>query len=155
MRESEQCTIGLTGHPPTEHTIENMMEQYEDELSEIIVYVSSLRRTFNRKLDDHLFIIEQQRERIELQQHLFDEQRTVIDELAWQIRDLRDSVRQCCEKMAEFEMNQTRRNNEAATSSAVHSADYDNADNHSRGRLQRQGHVVLEGNFSYNFFLEH
>lgn len=119
------------------------MAQYEDELSEIIVYVSGLRRTFNRKLDDQLFIIEQQRERIEFQQHLIDEQKAIVDELAWQIRDLRDSVRQCCEKMAEFEVNQS---NAIGHCSGVRSDVDDGAPQvQTRRRLERQKHVG-EGN---------
>lgn len=67
---------------------------HEEEISELIMYVTDMRRTFNRKLDDHLFIMQQQNERIEKQIRTIDEQREVIDELAWQIRDLRDSIRQ-------------------------------------------------------------
>lgn len=69
-----------------------------DEISEIIEYITGMRRTFNRKLDDHLFIMEQQNHRIEEQYRVIDEQRVIIDELAWQIRDLRDSVRQVSEQ---------------------------------------------------------
>lgn len=67
---------------------------HAEEISELIMYVTDMRRTFNRKLDDHLFIMEQQNDRIEKQIRTIDEQREVIDELAWQIRDLRDSIRQ-------------------------------------------------------------
>lgn len=58
-----------------------------DEIEEIVYYISEMKRSFNRKLDDHLFIIEQQNNKINEQAH-------IIDELAWQLRDLRDSVRQ-------------------------------------------------------------
>lgn len=75
-----------------------MSHPHEDEISEIIEYITGMRRTFNRKLDDHLFIMEQQNHRIEEQYRVIDEQRVVIDELAWQIRDLRDSVRQVSEQ---------------------------------------------------------
>lgn len=75
-----------------------MSHPHEDEISEIIEYITGMRRTFNRKLDDHLFIMEQQNHRIEEQYRIIDEQRVVIDELAWQIRDLRDSVRQVSEQ---------------------------------------------------------
>lgn len=75
-----------------------MSHPHEDEISEIIEYVTGMRRTFNRKLDDHLFIMEQQNHRIDEQYRIIDEQRVIIDELAWQIRDLRDSVRQVSEQ---------------------------------------------------------
>lgn len=75
-----------------------MSHPHEDEISEIIEYITGMRRTFNRKLDDHLFIMEQQNHRIEEQYRIIDEQRVIIDELAWQIRDLRDSVRQVSEQ---------------------------------------------------------
>lgn len=75
-----------------------MSHPHEDEINEIIEYITGMRRTFNRKLDDHLFIMEQQNHRIEEQYRVIDEQRSIIDELAWQIRDLRDSVRQVSEK---------------------------------------------------------
>ncbi len=75
-----------------------MSHPHEDEIGEIIEYITGMRRTFNRKLDDHLFIMEQQNHRIEEQYRIIDEQRVIIDELAWQIRDLRDSVRQVSEQ---------------------------------------------------------
>lgn len=61
--------------------------------------VRDLHHKFNRKLDDHLFIIQQQRDRIDYQQQQIDGQRFLIDELAWQIRDLRDSLRKSDEKV--------------------------------------------------------
>lgn len=73
----------------------------DDEYSEIILYVTELRRKFYRKLENQMFVIEQQRDRIDYQQRQIDDQRVIIDELAWQIRDLRDSVRQCTEKLYE------------------------------------------------------
>ena len=48
---------------------------HDDEITEIIEYITGMRRTFNRKLDDHLFIIEQQNHRIEEQYRIIDEQR--------------------------------------------------------------------------------
>lgn len=110
------------------------MSHHDDEISELIEYISGLRRTFNRKLDDHLFIIEQQRERIDFQQHLIDDQRAVVDELAWQIRDLRDSVRQCCEKVTEFEGNQ-------CTKSSSSEMDKSGVSTNGRARIVRQEHV--------------
>lgn len=71
----------------------------DDEYSELVSYVTELRRKFCSKLENQMLIIEQQRDRIDFQQRQIDDQRSVIDELAWQIRDLRDSVRQCSEKM--------------------------------------------------------
>lgn len=61
--------------------------------------VRELQQKFSRKLDDHLFIIQQQRDRIDYQQQQIDGQRFLIDELAWQIRDLRDSLRKSDEKL--------------------------------------------------------
>lgn len=61
--------------------------------------VRELRQEFNRKLDDHLFIMQQQRDRIDNQQQQIDGQRFLIEELAWQIRDLRDSLRKSDEKL--------------------------------------------------------
>lgn len=110
------------------------MSHHDDEISELIEYISGLRRTFNRKLDDHLFIIEQQRERIDFQQHLIDDQRAVVDELAWQIRDLRDSVRQCCEKVTEFEGNQ-------CTKGSSSEMDRSAVSTNCRARIVRQEHV--------------
>lgn len=77
----------------------------DEEYSEIISYVTELRRKFYRKLENQMFIIEQQRDRIDYQQRQIDDQRGIIDELAWQIRDLRDSVRQCTEKLYAHEGN--------------------------------------------------
>lgn len=57
-----------------------------EEFDELVVYVASLKKSFSRKLDDHLFIIQQQNQRL-------DDQTRLIDELAWQVRDLRASVR--------------------------------------------------------------
>lgn len=110
------------------------MSHHDDEISELIEYISGLRRTFNRKLDDHLFIIEQQRERIDFQQHLIDDQRAVVDELAWQIRDLRDSVRQCCEKVTEFEGNQCAKSSSSGMDRSAVSTN-------GRRRIVRQEHV--------------
>lgn len=61
--------------------------------------VRELHQKCNRKLDDHLFIIQQQRDRIDYQQQQIDGQRFLIEELAWQIRDLRDSLRKSDEKL--------------------------------------------------------
>lgn len=69
-----------------------MSRLIEEEFDELVVYVAGLKKTFSRKLDDHLFIIQQQNERL-------DEQARLIDEIAWQIRDLRASVRSVDEKL--------------------------------------------------------
>lgn len=74
------------------------MTSHEDEISELIVYVTELRRTFNHKLDDHLYIMDEQNRQIEQQMRIIDEQKQVVDELAWQIRDLRASVRKVSEQ---------------------------------------------------------
>lgn len=113
---------------------------HEDELSEIIEYVTGMRRTFNRKLDDHLFIMEQQNHRIEEQYRIIEEQRAVIDELAWQIRDLRDSVRQVSEQksscVCNYENHVSRNRNKSS----------------SQGSGRRDLRVELIGNFVFNFF---
>lgn len=72
----------------------------EDEIDELIMYVTDMRHSFTRKLDDQLFIIQEQNDRIRHQQRTIDEQKEVVDELAWQIRDLRDSVRRVKESVA-------------------------------------------------------
>lgn len=81
-----------------------MSNEHTEENLELILYINNLRKTFNRKLDDQLVLIGEQRERIDFQQQLIGEQRITMDELAWQIRDLRDSVRQCCEKIEKYEV---------------------------------------------------
>lgn len=110
----------------------------DDEYSEIILYVTELRRKFYRKLENQIFIIEQQRDRIDYQQRQIDDQRIVIDELAWQIRDLRDSVRQCTEKINEnigCSNCVTIRKDSEITASSI------------RGKLNRQSHIEKEGMF--------
>lgn len=72
----------------------------DDEIDELIMYVTDLRHSFTRKLDDHLCIIQDQNDRIRNQQRTIAEQKEVVDELAWQIRDLRDSVRRVKESVA-------------------------------------------------------
>lgn len=67
--------------------------------TDMMLIIAELRRKFNQKLDDQLFIIEQQRDRIDYQQQQINDQRVIIEELAWQIRDLRDSVRKCNENI--------------------------------------------------------
>lgn len=69
-----------------------MSRLIEEEFDELLLYVAGLKKTFGRKLDDHLFIIQQQNQRL-------DDQARLIDELAWQIRDLRASVRSVGDKL--------------------------------------------------------
>lgn len=69
-----------------------MSRLIQDEFDELVLYVAGLKKTFGRKLDDHLFIIQQQNQRL-------DDQTRLIDELAWQIRDLRASVRSVNDKL--------------------------------------------------------
>lgn len=114
-----------------------MSHVIDDEYSEIISYVTELRRKFYRKLESQMFIIEQQRDRQEYQQRQIDDQRVVIDELAWQIRDLRDSVRQCTEKMYAIDgctncVSIRKENIEIPTSS-------------NKGKVNRQSHIQKEG----------
>lgn len=76
-----------------------MSRQIEEEFDELLLYVAGLKKTFARRQDDHLFIIQQQNERLEDQSRL-------IDELAWQIRDLRASVRAVGDKLKVVEQRQ-------------------------------------------------
>lgn len=62
--------------------------------------LSELEKKFSKKFNDQLFIIEKQRNRLDNQQDQINDQRAIIEELAWQIRDLRDSVRKCSEQMS-------------------------------------------------------
>lgn len=62
-----------------------------EEFDELVYFISGMKKSFNRKLDDHLFIIQQQQNKIDQMSH-------IIDELSWQLRELRDSVRQVNEK---------------------------------------------------------
>lgn len=78
-----------------------MSHLLEERVDELVVYVSGLKKTISRKLDDHLFIIDQQNQRL-------DEQSRLIEELAWQVRDLRASVRTVGEKLKVVEQQQER-----------------------------------------------
>lgn len=78
-----------------------MSHLIEERVDELVVYVSGLKKTISRKLDDHLFIIDQQNQRL-------DEQSRLIEELAWQVRDLRASVRTVGEKLKVVEQQQER-----------------------------------------------
>lgn len=109
-----------------------MSHSREDEYNEMILYVSELRRKFNSKLDDQLFLIEQQRNRIEYQQQQIDDQRIIIEELAWQIRDLRDSVRQCSEKID---------NHRCDDDFTINRRDHNDRSLASRRNFTRQSHV--------------
>lgn len=62
--------------------------------------ILDLNRKLSERFDDHLNLIEQQRYRLERQQEQLSHQCLIIDELAWQIRDLRDSVRKCSEQIS-------------------------------------------------------
>lgn len=75
------------------------MESDTRDNTDITMVVRELHQKFNRKFDDHLFIMQQQRDRIDYQQQQIDGQRFLIEELAWQIRDLRDSLRKSDEKL--------------------------------------------------------
>lgn len=75
------------------------MESDSRNNADVMTTVRDLHQKFNRKLDDNLFIIQQQRDRIDYQQQQIDGQRFLIEELAWQIRDLRDSLRKTDEKL--------------------------------------------------------
>lgn len=91
-----------------------MSRLIEEEFDELLLYVAGLKKTFDRKMDDHLFIIQQQIERL-------DDQARLIDELAWQIRDLRASVRAVGDKFKAFEQaqNQNQGRREAGESQTL------------------------------------
>lgn len=61
--------------------------------SELQLTISELNRKFNKKLKVHL-------NQIERQQYQINHQNGIIDELVWQIRELRDSVRKCNEQIS-------------------------------------------------------
>lgn len=79
----------------------------DDEIDELILYVTDMRRSFTRKMDEQLFIIQEQNDRIRRQRRTIDEQKEVVDELAWQIRDLRDSVRRVKESLTSVTQSQS------------------------------------------------
>lgn len=58
-------------------------------------WVAKLERKLQRTMDDQLFIIEQQRDRIDHQQHQLDDQRILIEELTWQLHELNESIKKC------------------------------------------------------------
>lgn len=112
----------------------------DDEYSEIVLYVTELRRKFHRKFENQMFVIDQQRVRIDYQQRQIDDQRVVIDELAWQIRDLRDSVRQCTEKIYAHTYDG------CSNCSTIRKDKGDSAPS-DRAKLHRQNHVREKGEF--------
>lgn len=65
------------------------MDQLKNEFQ---LTISELNRKFNKKLKVHLNQIERQQDQV-------NHQNGIIDELVWQIRELRDSVRKCNEKI--------------------------------------------------------
>lgn len=77
-----------------------MNKSNDDELSELKLLILELSQQFNRKFEDQAHIIRQQRDRLESQQQQLHNQCAIIEELAWQIRDLRDAVRKCNEKVS-------------------------------------------------------
>lgn len=64
------------------------------------IRIVEMEKKFNKKFNEQLIIIENQRNRLDNQQEQINNQRAIIEELAWQIRDLRDSVRKCSEKIS-------------------------------------------------------
>lgn len=77
-----------------------MDKQSNNSINEIKLLVLQLAQQFNKKFDEQARVIVDQREQLESQQEQIYNQRTIIDELAWQIRDLRDSVRKCSEQIS-------------------------------------------------------
>lgn len=69
------------------------------DISEMKILILKLNKTFADKLLDQAYIIKQQQNRLDIQQEQLNQQRAIIDELAWQIRDVRDTLRKCTEQM--------------------------------------------------------
>lgn len=127
----------------------------EDEIDELIMYVTDMRHSFTRKLDDQLYIIQEQNDRIRQQQRTIDEQKEVVDELAWQIRDLRDSVRRVKESVAngclgcqanntiDNNKNQVTNNNETNGMQKTQSSSLPQAAPRRRGELVEDGDIVI------------
>lgn len=76
-----------------------MDKQCNNNINEIKVLVLQLAQQFNKKFDEQARVILDQCNRLDEQQQQIHNQRAIIDELAWQIRDLRDSVRKCSEQV--------------------------------------------------------
>lgn len=77
-----------------------MNKRNSEDFNEIKLLILELSQQFNRKFEDQTRVIRQQRDRLESQQEQLHSQRAIIEELAWQIRDLRDSVRKFSEKIS-------------------------------------------------------
>lgn len=77
-----------------------MDKQSNNSINEIKLLVLQLAQQFNKKFDEQARTIVDQRDQLEAQQEQIHNQRAIIDELAWQIRDLRDSVRKCSERIS-------------------------------------------------------
>lgn len=76
-----------------------MDKQSNNNINEIKLLVLQLAQQFNKKFDEQARVILDQSNRLDEQQQQIHNQRAIIEELAWQIRDLRDSVRKCSEKV--------------------------------------------------------
>lgn len=77
-----------------------MDKQSNHNINEIKLLVLQLAQQFNKKFDEQARVIVDQRDQLESQQEQIHNQRAIIEELAWQIRDLRDSVRKCSENIS-------------------------------------------------------
>lgn len=77
-----------------------MDKQSNNNINEIKLLVLQLAQQFNKKFDEQARVIVDHRDQLESQQEQIHNQRAIIEELAWQIRDLRDSVRTCSEKIS-------------------------------------------------------
>lgn len=71
-----------------------------DESGGLMRRITRLERKFQQTMDDQLFIIEQQRDRIDHQQQQLDDQRILIEELTWQFSEFRDSAQKCNENVS-------------------------------------------------------
>lgn len=120
-----------------------MNQTKSDEYSKVMLFVTEMRRKLNRTMDDQIFMIEQQRDRIDYQQQQINDIRVIIEELAWQIRDLRDSVRRC---------------NETVSSSSQQCSDHSETENLSEiniptaieSNLRQSNHVSGRKMFSFS-----
>lgn len=75
-----------------------MNESEISDINEMKILILKLNKTFTDKLLDQAYIIKQQQKRLDTQQQQLHEQRAIIDELAWQIRDVRDTLRKYSEQ---------------------------------------------------------
>lgn len=83
-----------------QHCTSMSQQSKSDEGSDIVRRMVRLERKFQQTMDDQLFIIEQQRDRIDHQQQQLDDQRILIEELTWQLSAFGESMQKCNESVS-------------------------------------------------------